>query len=563
MTASPIPESVLEDDLRFSGRHDVVVIDGKREFAAHPTDNPYLTVYMAGLCLDSVDMSRIGPDDVADLYGQFILMFVDRSANTISICSDRYGHLPFYMAHKGQSVYLSTSLASLMRRGIINGALDFAAMSEICAFNVALDQSTPLKGTTAFAAGSEVTLNLDTLDLRSRKLWDPAILLRNAATPLDSVLDRLIDLFLEGVAITVSGQDSVAVTLSGGVDSRCLLAASLATGKKTVTYSTGVPGSRAERYAKHMAGICGVPHHSYPLDSEFVARMPDLLRDTVRRMDGMSYSSEVEASWLRDHMGDEPVLLHGAFAELYKIGKMHGFHYGKDDARRSRADLAAHLWERFSKRHEMRRAGFSRHMQESIGDVARERLNARIGQLCSGLSNAAVLQMLYLDTFLGKVAKFSRHVWSARVPTHFPFAYPPLVDLILQVRPQDKVENRFAAKLLKRLSPKLARFPDSNTGAPIGASRIRRHAIHAVDWAKSRILGRKTRADHQDFADWLARTHPTIEARLASIQADGPFYDLGQVDRLAASCRSGDDLAARTLQFLWAWGLWRTERARP
>ena len=75
------------------------------------------------------------------------------------------------------------------------------------------------------------------------------------------------------------------------------------------------------------------------------------------------------------------------------------------------------------------------------------------------LDTAGVAQMLYIDEFLGKVVKSSARMWSGRLPTFFPFAYPPLVDLILRVRTADKATSRFVTYFLKKINTGLALRP--------------------------------------------------------------------------------------------------------
>jgi len=550
-------------DLVFAGRCEVVVIDGRHDFVAHPGTGETPETYLAGSYANAVDPSQLKFEQAGDLFGHFVLLRHSKGTHSLSIATDRFGMFPFYWARRADRLFLSTNLSTFVKRGILDRQVDVAGLSDILAFNVPTDQRTPWLGATSFAGGTAVTINLDTLDHHSRRLWKPIDLLRNADTSFDSVKDQLVEVFLEGTALASRGRSNVAITLSGGADSRCLLAALLHAGHKAVTYSTGVPGSRALDYARQMAELCRVPHHSHPLDGAFLKAYPALLQQSVLLNDGMSFSSEVEASWLRDHVASGDVLLHGAFAELFKIGQMHSFHYDARSARLSGNALADNLWKRFSVQYAPRRNAFCAALREQLDEQARQHLEDKVNRYQADLDADGVLQMLYIDEHLGKVAKYSRVVWAHRIPVYFPFAYPPLVDLMLRVRTKDKIEERFVTYLLKRTNRLLARFPDSNTGAPIGASYLRREAIHVVDWLQARLFGSKASADHQDFASWLSHMQPPIEQVLAELQSATGLFESSQVDVLIDRCRTGDQLAAWTLNFLWAWGLWRTASARP
>jgi asparagine synthase (glutamine-hydrolysing) len=544
----------------FSGQRAVVVVNGRHDFVAHPSVGAGPETYLAGSYRDSDLPSQIRIERISNLFGHFVLLRHLPGAHTLSITTDRFGMHPFYSAHHAGRLYLSSSLTALAERGVIRGDVDIAALSDILAFNVPLDQRTPWQGATGFAGGSEVTVNLDTLEQKTRRLWNPVELLRNADISFDSVKDQLVELFLQGVEQAIAGQGNVAVTLSGGADSRCLLAAALRAKRNVFTYSTGVPGSRAIAYAGRMAELCGVPHRSQPLNGEFVERFPTLLRQSILLMEGMSFSSEVEASWLRDHVAAGDVLLHGGFAELFKIKEMHTFPVNFQTARLSGPARSEALWKRFSTQHSLRRDAFCADYRERIGEQARQHLKEKTSRYPEDLDPAGVLQMLYIDEFLGKVTKYSRLAWNRRIPVYFPFAYPPLIDLILRVRTKDKISNQFVTYLLRKTHRTLARFPDSNTGAPIGASYLRRELIHVFDWTMRRLFRRKWSADHQDFADWLSRMKPGIEEVFAALQSATGMFDMDRVKILAGRCRAGDELSAWTLNFLWAWGLWRTRK---
>jgi hypothetical protein len=305
-----------------------------------------------------------------------------------------------------------------------------------------------------------------------------------------------------------------------------------------------------------MAELCGVEHHSYPLDDCFLQKLPALMRHTTLLAEGMSFSSEVEAAWLRDNVTTGNVILHGGFAELFKIRKMHPFPYEESIARLSRQAVSQRLWERVERGYTLRRQGLRADYSERLGAQARQHLEEKIANYPRHLDAAGVLQTLYIDEVLGKVTRCSRMMWNQRIPLKFPFAYPPLMDLILRIQTRDKIANHFGAYLLRRISPKLARFPDSNTGVRIGASRVHRELVHVADWTRRKLFKSKVSADHQDFADWLSLMKPGIEAAFSELQSKTEAFDMKQVGRLASQCRAGDDLSAYTIRFLWAWGLW-------
>lgn len=530
------------------------------EFTQCPSDNDEVMTYLAGSYCEKVDPAHADTAQLTGLFGQFALLRHDRRARTITVITDRFGMFPFYMAQDQQRIYMSTDFYRLARKCDEKNHIDFGALSDILAFNVPSGERTTSSKVRSLSGGTELTIDLDTLTIRRRRLWDPVHLLADADLRFDEVKDELVRLFLEGVELATAGHETVSVTLSGGADSRCLLAASLHMGKQTSTYSTGVPGSRALAYAGRMADLCGVHASVRPLDDNFVVGFGPLMRQCNATLQGMSFSSEIEAMWLRQVVDPQGVLLHGGFAELYKIGKMHNYHFdGSLKGLRGEA-VSDHLWQRFAKRHDQRRKSFAAPYRTALGDQARQHLADRVRQYQGKLDTPGVLQMLYIDEFLGKVVKSSWQMWRQRIPTLFPFAYPPLVDLILRVRSNDKLDNDFVRELLKHTNARLARFPDANTGARIGASWARREASHVIDYATKRLFAPKRAFDHQDFSHWLSSMPMDLDELFEELQADSGGFDMVQVRRLIGECRAGNDMASRTLSLLWSWGLLQKER---
>lgn len=540
----------------FKGRREVVLISGQDAFACHRTDDPDIACYFSGNYAQAIPPQSISLANAAGLFGQFVVLRHNLRERTLTILNDRFGQYPLYIARDETRIYLSSEFGSLAHQ--LNGkpALNYEALSDMLAFNVPFDRRTPCAAIEALGGGVELTIDLDTLSLRTRKSWCPATLLANASLHFDDVKDALVDLYLEGVELAVRS-NPVRVTLSGGADSRCLLAASLYLGKETTTYSTGIAGSRALSYASEMAARCGVRHVVRPLDHSFIDQLPALMLESSNALQGLSLSSEVEALWLRQKLEPGGILLHGAYGELYKIGQMHQYPFDDAAASKKGAALTDHLWKRFGQTYRLRKSGFNETYRSRIGDFARQHLSDKVNQYRADLDTAGVLQVIYIDEFIGKVVKSSGQMWRQRTPTAFPFAYPPLIDLILRVRPQQKTSNRFVAHFLARTNSQLARYPDSNTGVRIGASRLRRELLHVYDYATRLVRPHRRCFDHQDFSTWLAGIAGGPESMFNDLAEATGALDLQYIGQLIQRCHAGDDAAARTLFFIWGWSLAR------
>jgi asparagine synthetase B (glutamine-hydrolysing) len=549
-------------EIIFSGKKNLVLINTDGAFAAYESRDLDCKHYLAGSFAGNARIDQLRAEDKSAQFGQFIVLTHDRVRRTITLVTDRFGLFPAYMATVDGILYISTNLASLTALSAHCNVPDTHAVSDLLAFNVPFDKRTPYQAIEAVLGSSEVTIDLDSLTVRTRRLWDPIALLADGGLAFDQVKDQMVELLMEGVRLATASSP-VCVTLSGGADSRCLLAASLRLGCTTAAYSTGVPGSRAIDYAQRMAQLCDVPSTFRPLDAGFVEAFEGLMQESFDVLQGMSFSSELEAMWLSKAVAQEGVMLHGAFAELYKINKMHLYYLDTKLARARGEEVGAQLWQRFAARYSQRRSGFAPVFRDALGEHAKDHLMEKVARYQGSLDTAGVAQMLYIEEFLGKVVKSSARMWSQRLPTFFPFAYPPLVDLILRVRTEDKASSRFVRYFLKKMHTGLARFPDSNTGAPIGASWLRRESIHVADYVAKKIFATNRRAEHQDFSKWLSAMPSDLNQLFSQMQQKNDLFDMPTIHQLIRLSRSGDDMASRTLTTLWSYGLSHTQRHAP
>lgn len=104
------------------------------------------------------------------------------------------------------------------------------------------------------------------------------------------------------------------IPLSGGLDSRSLLAAALEAGADVETLTFGTPGTMDYEYGSQVAKFMGCRHQSINL----LDHLPDTvaLVDAVRNGGQWTYTFDVYFNrLLTRHMGSEPIVLHGFFGE--------------------------------------------------------------------------------------------------------------------------------------------------------------------------------------------------------------------------------------------------------
>lgn len=461
----------------------------------------------------------------------------DEEADRLVIANDRYGHDQVFLARRPGSLVLATRLDTLLAHGLGERKIDRTALAEVLAFGVPLERRTLVPGIETLPPATRLSVDLETGATSEERTWSAAAALAGPQRPYATQREALIEAFLAGFDRAADG-GPVAVTLSGGMDSRCLLAAALHRRMKTVAVNCSVPGSRSASYAAKMAARTGTPYFAHPVGEAFAAEYGQHLRGVVELTEGMTFSSEVECHFLRERVSGARVVLHGAFGELTKLEDMHLYYVDAATAAAGRAALPDLLWRRIEPGLARALLVYPRELQAELRERARASLDARVAKVDPGLGSVEALQVLYIEELLGKVTKESALIWNDRVPTRFPFAYAPFVDLVLATRSEDRMVQRFQMDFLRRTARSLFQFPDANSGLRVDAPEVLRSAVKLADRARRVLtLGRRAQ-DHADPRTWIAGMQPGPETIL---DGAGPF-DRGEVERLLELLRAGAPL---------------------
>lgn len=526
----------------------MTVVDGERELTPVPGDDPNIDVYVKG-DLAAPDLRQgCKAGHFGDVFGQFVVLVHDRAKKSLTVYNDRYGQLAFFVARGERTLFFSTRIGPLLERGVVPRRLDRSALATAMASGAPFDHRTLIEGITSYPAGTRTTIDLASRRVEEAREWDPAAILREPELPFAETKGALFDAFMEGFDRYVSGQ-TVAITLSGGIDSRCFLAAARYRGKPVSCFNCSVSGSRSSNYARAMSEMTRSPYGEFPVGLEFSQSYAERVRTVLDLTDGMTFNSGVEAHWLRDHISGMTVMLHGAFAELSKLDSMHVYFVDRTAARATRDELADVLWQRLRTELARNLAAFSAPLREDLYARAKRDLDARLRRIDPALTVPQALQVMYLEELLFTVTKCGSILWNDGIPTRLPFSYPPYLDLVLRTASADRMRQHFQMYLLTRTCPPLFRFPDANTGLRVDAPEPLNELVAIVDKARRVLTTSPVARDHSHQAYWIANMSTSPETILLEGTASQAL-DRGETKRLLARLREPPPKTRNPVAFL-------------
>jgi asparagine synthase (glutamine-hydrolysing) len=512
------------------------------------------TVPLASYCAERYE--RRGRSFVAGLNGDFVGVLYDRAAGTASVFTDRLGLRDIYHTRtEGGSLAFSTRVQSLSRHPGVTPAFDPELVVEYlgCGFRT-FGLTTPLAETRLFPPGAVTTVDLDTLGRSVRSYWEPVY--DPDDVPFATTLDRFVDRFGDAVAERFAPDRRYGLLLSGGADSRLVLAATDATTRERLTayHMTGWM-SREARVAERTALTADIAFEPLWRDREY---HPRALRRIPRLSNFVGTFQQAHAEGFAPRLReavDEVVT--GSFADTNWKG------YSFPNRTLSLGRLGTVSLPAFAPMDDVERyvefwTDPPRYLDGEVDPATA--LRDRIRETPDGLDHHGVgygsPPALFVGAALtprtnGSVLLLLQSL-RQHVPAWSPFVDDRLIDLYLSTPLAHFARGDVIARAVERFDPDLAAVATADRGVSLSAPRPVQFAGDLAVRATDRHLPvADPPAPHLSNRSWpdaaaLIRRHPFVREALDR-HADAirrlPFLDGDAVAALVDEHRSGTDHA--------------------
>lgn len=195
--------------------------------------------------------------------GTFCAAFYDPARGTGHLIADRLGLRTLYYAIHGDFVYFSSALRILEALEVLPKAADVQALAEITGFGYPFGPGTPY-------AGIKMLLPCEVLSIRPEGVTSSRYFEWSSIQPLDVPEEQAraeaYRLFQRAMRRRLHGDRTTFAYLSGGLDSRVVVAALRAEQVHTYTFNYSLAGTQDQVFAKQYAEKCGAVHHELPTE---------------------------------------------------------------------------------------------------------------------------------------------------------------------------------------------------------------------------------------------------------------------------------------------------------
>lgn len=207
-----------------------------------------------------------------DINGYYTAALYDKKGSKVYLITDRYGFKLLYWGIINGNLVWSSEVKGFLGHIDFKPVIDRQAVEEFFDFEHLLENRTWFEGIELVPPASILTFDLEKAKVESRHYW-----FWNEIKPIRGAIDEielaeeLGKLFKQSVQRRVKGNERIGITLSGGLDSRAILAAvpdDYMSLYDLQTYTFGKKDCEDMRIAKKASEIKGAVFHCYYISHE-------------------------------------------------------------------------------------------------------------------------------------------------------------------------------------------------------------------------------------------------------------------------------------------------------
>ncbi len=215
--------------------------------------------------------------------GTFCLVHYQPQTGTLSLVADKLGIRPLYFWIDAERVVFATALRVLEGLSSLPKKMDLRAVTEVVALGAPLADRTPYSGICLLKPAEIVQITDSKIFRQCYWRWDEIAETDESET---ECLARVYECFQTATRRRNRNDKATAAYLSGGLDSRCVVAALCDAGLRTNTVNFARPGTQDYYFGNHFAEKIGSVHHSVP--KERGDSVPDYSSLMARTLSGLN-----------------------------------------------------------------------------------------------------------------------------------------------------------------------------------------------------------------------------------------------------------------------------------
>ena len=276
-------------------RGDVVLLFSGEEFAG--SDGHATSASGPGYLLS---LYEDDPSFPAGLDGMFHGLVVDRKRGTATLFNDRYGMCRIYYHEAKDAFYFAAEAKAILTVRPELRKVNARSLGEFVALSCVLQDRTLFEGIHRLPGGSTWTFRGGSVERKSA-YFQPREWEEQPSLDPESYYRELRDTVSRTLPKYFNNGDRIGIALTGGLDTRIIMAWQRAASNSLACYTFGGPFRDSEDVlvARRVAKVCGHPHQVIAVDGDFLKHFPRYAERTMYLTEGtvdMSRSPDLYVS---------------------------------------------------------------------------------------------------------------------------------------------------------------------------------------------------------------------------------------------------------------------------
>jgi asparagine synthase (glutamine-hydrolysing) len=420
-------------------------------------------------------------DGCADgLNGIFHFAVIDMRQRKVKLFSDRFGLQPLYYSTSEAGLVFGAEVKAVIQDPEIRRQPDWRSLADFLHYGQILGEKTLFEDVHLLAPGSLLVFDMDTCRA-STFAYCPLseLFVQAGAHDPSASLEKVVSL-LE-IAIRrrgVENKDILGLSLSGGLDSRGLLAGLGGGARGLYTYTLGLAGCADEKLAFKMAKAAGTRHEFIELDQTYIRHFKTMAEEMIRLSDGMYHPHESTEMLALQYFRRAPfkVLLRGHGGEIAKAALAYPvMATPKITSCRSGPEVMGAIFEitnlvmRDIEPEKLLQPEFTAVMKEA----PRESLERSCTEAAKNFTPTDVCIYYYIQEHIRRQVVASLDIFRTQLEVRLPYIDADFIGKLLRLPVEWRRSGEVHVALVRRCMPALLKIPNSNTGAPLDAGPLR------------------------------------------------------------------------------------------
>jgi asparagine synthase (glutamine-hydrolysing) len=220
------------------------------------------------------------------LNGLFSGLLIDKRRNRTFLFNDRYGVERIYFCETKDATYFASEAKALLRILPELRTFDERGVAQFLAFGCTLEWRTLFRGVQLLPGGS--VWSFESGKCQKRKYFSPETWEAQPVLSIESFESEFQDSFKRILPRYFESESKIGISLTGGLDTRMIMACLPHTESKPVCYTFSGENSQTldGLLAARVAKACGLEHHVIPICPDFFSNFSSYSDRTVYATDG-------------------------------------------------------------------------------------------------------------------------------------------------------------------------------------------------------------------------------------------------------------------------------------